>query len=190
MGALYPCRTTVDRQNRMYKEATADRILAAQKSEEAFIALYNMYVQRVFRFALSKCRNRELAEDMTSETFISVLNKINTYTPTGAPFSSWLFQIAFNHIRTYWRREKSPPMDIALINELIPAAEGNEKEWIDFFLSLDLLKEEDRNILLMKYVDDLSNKDIAKMLGITQNSCTVKIHRAKERAQSYLTTYE
>ncbi len=170
----------------MYKEVSAKLITAAQQSEDAFIELYRVYTQRVFRFALARTRDRHLAEDMTSETFLTVLNKIHTYTPTGAAFSSWLFQITLNHIRAHYRREKSPPMDIAMIEELIPAATGNSQRWLDLFLALDRLSDEDRDILLMKYVDDLANQEIAEVLGISPNTATVRIHRAKERAQKYL----
>ncbi|PIW37314.1 MAG: hypothetical protein COW24_00855 [Candidatus Kerfeldbacteria bacterium CG15_BIG_FIL_POST_REV_8_21_14_020_45_12] len=174
----------------MYSEAKAELIQAAKQSEEAFIELYQLYVQRVFRFALSRTRNQQLAEDITSETFLTLLNKLHTYTPTGAAFSSWLFQIALNHIRTHWRKEKSPPLDIDSLADLIPSASGNHKDWLDLFLALDHLLEDDRNILLMKYVDDLPNQKIAEILKISPNSCTVRIHRAKERAQTYLQTYD
>lgn len=169
-----------------YHEASAELIRAAQQTEEAFIELYQGYVQRVFRFALVRTRNRELAEDITSETFLTVVQQLHSYTPTGAPFSSWLFQIALNHIRGHFRREKSPPVDIATVADILPSIGDHRQQWLDLFLALDHLSEADREILLLKYVDDLSNQEVAKILQLSPNTATVRMHRAKERLQHYL----
>lgn len=174
----------------IYHEASRELIERAKYSEEAFIELYNQYVTRVLRFLLVKTGQREVAEDITQETFVTVLKKLNTYTVRGAPFSTWLFQIALNHLRmhcrTHHRTESLYDDEGEVVFDI--ATEGGEyrEAWMDFFIALRHLTDEDQNLLLMKYIDDRSNGEIAKTLDISTITCGVKIHRALNRLQRHL----
>ncbi|MDP3970804.1 MAG: RNA polymerase sigma factor [bacterium] len=171
----------------MNKEVSFELIESAKQSEADFIQLYRHYVKRVFRFLLARTSNKELAEDLTQETFLTVLNKIVNYTPSGAPFSSWLFQIAINHARMHFRKHKNYQFtDIEAIAEILPNQPTYQQEWMDFYLALYKLTDADQELLLMKYVDDMPNQNIAEVLGISENSCGVKLHRALKRLQNFL----
>ena len=123
-----------------YHEAPPELIERAKRSEEAFIELYNQYVGRVLRFLLVKTGQREVAEDITQETFVTVLQKLNTYIVRGAPFSVWLFQIALNNVRMYYRKNHASATS-RLFNDDgeilfdIPKESGEHKHlWMDFFI--------------------------------------------------------
>ena len=170
-----------------YQEISPDSIESAKSSEAAFIQLYEHYGQRVFRFLMARTGNIQLAEDLTQETFITVLSKLHTYSNTGAKFSSWLLQIALNHARMYFRKHnKTEMVEIETIQELWPAAPTHHTEWMDFFLALQKLPENEQAILVMKYVEDMPNQDIADALEISPNACGVQLHRALKRLQEYL----
>lgn len=170
-----------------YPEASAEQIEAAKHSEEQYIELYRMYVQRVHRFVLSRTGDVHLAEDITQETFVSMLRKLTTYTPTGAPFSSWLFQIALNHIRMHMRkRSNQPNIDLEVIPEITQSAQDHTAEWLDVWQALHKLNDKDQELLIMKYIDGMSNQEIATVMQISTNGCGVKLHRALQRLQEYL----
>lgn len=169
-----------------YPEASIELITAAQEDEEQFVALYQMYSKRVFQFVLSRTADVQLAEDLTQETFISVLRKLHTYTPGKAAFSSWLFTIALNHIRMYFRKHKIKTVDITELAHALPADTEHHIEWLDIASALQQLSVKDQELLRMKYLDDVSNKDIAEILNISPNKCGVQIHRALKRLQKYV----
>lgn len=170
-----------------YKEIDPQIIESAKTSEDAFIQLYQHYGQRVLRFLISRTRSVEVAEDLTQETFITVLSKLNTYSDTGAKFSSWLLQVAMNHARMHFRQQgNKEPENLDSMLDLIPEGKNYQTEWMDFFLGLDKLSDEEQNILLMKYVEDMSNQEIAETMQISPNTCGVQLHRALKQLQQYL----
>lgn len=173
-----------------YHEAPRELIERAKHSEEAFIELYNQYATRVLRFLLVKIGQREVAEDIAQETFLTVLQKLNTYTVRGAPFSTWLFRIALNHVRMHYRRYRTTESlhdeEGEVIFDIAKESSEHQHVWMDFFIALRHLTDEDQNLLLMKYIDDRSNGEIAKTLDISTITCGVKIHRALKRLQRHL----
>lgn len=170
-----------------YQDIAPDVIEAAKTQEDAFIQLYRHYGDRVLRFLISRTGNRPLAEDLTQETFMTLLQKLPLYTNTGAKFSSWLLQIALNHLRMHFRKHSNAATTtIETLGDIFPAQEGHQTEWMDFFTALHKLSDDEQNILVMKYVEDLSNQDIAQHLNISPNTCGVQIHRALTQLQTYL----
>lgn len=170
-----------------YREIAPEIVEAAKSDEQAFIQIYQQYGQRVLRFLVSRTGNTALAEDLTQETFITLLTKLDTYSNTGAPFSSWLLQIAMNHLRMHFRKSNNAQsVDLDLMGDSTADNPNHKTEWIDFFLALHKLSEVDQHILMMKYVDDMSNQDIAEALHISPNTCGVQIHRALSQLQKYL----
>src|SRR5437762_1425707 len=79
----------------------------AKEDPDAFGALYDRYFPQIYRFAYSRVRDQSLAEDVTSEVFFKALRNIKRYTYSGHPFSSWLYQITLNAIRSEGTRLNS-----------------------------------------------------------------------------------
>ncbi len=90
----------------------------AQKDPAQFGPLYDGYIQRVYRFLLARTANPADAEDLTSQTFLTAVEKINEYRPNGH-FSAWLFRIARNkQIDLYRKRKKQADIEL---DENLPA---------------------------------------------------------------------
>jgi len=85
-----------------------DDVLAvrARHDRDAFAELYRRYRVPIYRFALSRLRRREEAEDVTSEVFVKALRAIDRYQPGRAPFWAWLYRIASNAIVDQARRRR------------------------------------------------------------------------------------
>ena len=77
----------------------------AQKNPEQFARLYDRYIQRVYRFLLARTASPAEAEDLTSQTFLTAVEKLGKYHPDGH-FSAWLFRIALNKQIDLFRKKK------------------------------------------------------------------------------------
>src|SRR5579859_605724 len=117
----------------MHPEAGADLVERARHDRAAFGEIYDLYVRRVYAFCLSHTGNKEVAEDVTSQTFERALGAIARYEHRGAPLSSWLFRIAANLIRDRGRRESrvvllgdDPPPE----SRLEGPSETSPEEWV------------------------------------------------------------
>lgn len=168
-----------------YQDIDPQIIERAKHDQEAFIQLFQHYADRTLRFLLVHTRDKQLAEDLTQETFITVMKKLYTYRVTDAPFSSWLFQIALNHLRSYMRVKSHRSTEN--IDQLFHlSTRADHTQWIDFFSALERLHPDDQFLLTLKYIDDMPNTEIATTLGISPNACAVRIHRALNELHTYL----
>ena len=167
-------------------------IEAAQANKTTFVELYDLNFEKIHRFIRSRVSDQELAQDLTSETFIKALENINKYTYTGKPFSAWLYRIAINNINEHFRKNKKQheimerkwqeigdkfdSADLGLKNE--EEAQAQLAQIKDLNQSLQKLKPHEHDIITLKYYEDLSYKEIAETLNITISNVGVKLTRA------------
>jgi RNA polymerase sigma-70 factor, ECF subfamily len=90
----------------MAEEATGEQVEHARRNRVAFGHLYDLYVRRIYGFALAHTSSREDAEDVTAQTFERALARIAGYEDRGVPFSAWLFRIASNLLVDRARRKR------------------------------------------------------------------------------------
>lgn len=150
----------------------------------AFGALYDQYMPQIYRFVTLRIGgNREEAEDLTHEVFVSAWQNISTYAERGFPLSSWLYQIARNRIIDHFRTKKSdvPLDDYVTIEE----HDGEIGPDIDAAMTLarvqeaiTKLGEEQQTVLIMRFVDDRPTSEVAKVLGKTEGAVRLVQHRA------------
>jgi len=155
---------------------------AKKRDREAFGILYDQYSPAIYRFILLKTGNKASTEDMTHQVFLSAWQSIENYQSRGFPFSSWLYRIAHNTVIDYYRTEKKH-FNLETIEEA--AVSSNLEEKIDQELELNLIKSaikelstEQQTVLIMKFVEDLTNKEIAAVLGKNEGAIKVAQHRS------------
>jgi len=145
-----------------------------------FETLYETHAPRVFRFAISLCGNRALAEDITSETFTRVWtarSRLELSTVTG-----YLLTIA-RHLYLQGRTRDMRQADLAA--EPVDRGPGphlqaeGRAELSAVLADLQTLPEPDRAALLMRATDQLPYDEIAAALGISVGAAKVKVHRAR-----------
>src|SRR5258708_7671392 len=85
---------------------------AAQKDPAKFGALYDTHFERIYAFVARRMRDRDKAEDLTSEVFHKALANLKSYTWTGAPFAAWLYRIAANAVADFSKRSAREPMNV------------------------------------------------------------------------------
>jgi RNA polymerase sigma-70 factor (ECF subfamily) len=163
-------------------------------SEESFLKAFDEYSDTLFRHASFRISNRERAMDITQDTFIKAWD----YVRKGQKVQEWksfLYRVLNNLIIDEYRRKKEQSLD-ALIEEdpfhanasLAVDSRVAHEDHLDEELLLDKvrtyipqLSEEHQVVLTLKYVEDLSPKEIALRIGTTENAASVRVHRAIEQ---------
>lgn len=148
---------------------------------ERFGELYDRYIRRIYTFIYYKTLHKETAEDLTSDTFIKALKNISSF-DVERSFSSWLYKIAQNTVIDYYRTRKQT-VDINDIWDL--AADGDIEHDADVRLGLERVKEYlgrlptlQRDIVIMRVWQNMSYREIAEVVGKSEESLRVTFSRA------------
>lgn len=165
---------------------------AQRGDREAFGTLYDLYISKIYRFVYLKVSDKTEAEDITQQVFIRAWENINSFVFQGFPFSSWLYRIAHNAIVDSYRTKKNTvaielvsESEIAYITEHTKALD-TKQEMLRVMRALKKLKSDEQSILVMRFIDELSNKEVASALGKTEGSVRVIQHRALKQLKKYL----
>jgi RNA polymerase sigma-70 factor (ECF subfamily) len=159
-------------------------LLAAQGDQEAFGALYERYVGRIYNYIYYRTGNQHDAEDLTARVFFRALRHIENYTDRGLPFSAWLYRIAHNLVAN-WHRDNSRRKEVPL-EEIILVRQGIEHPEILLMQSeeqeslLDIIRElppERQQLLILKFVEHLSNAEIGQIMGRSEGAVKSLYHR-------------
>jgi len=157
---------------------------AKEGEAEAFGLLYDFYMPRIYRFILFKVGRREEAEDLTHQTFLKAWENIERYESRGYPFSSWLYRIARNNVIDEHRRFvpklsiEDIPQDLLVKDELQEAQVDAKMELDALLVAIGKLKEIEQEVLVMRFVDDLTHLEVAKTIGKSEGATKVIQHRA------------
>lgn len=167
-------------------------VRAAQADRAAFAALYRRYVDRVYGYAYYLLGDHHDAEDVTERTFLSALSAIDRFRERGATFRAWLFRIAHNEaanaLRTRARRrtdlldaEASAAPDTDLAGMATRADEGRR-----LWQALAALADDRRQVLVLRFVDGLSAREIGIVLRRSEGAVRVLQHRALRQLATLL----
>ncbi len=168
----------------------------AQTGDAAcFGRLYDHYLTPIYRFIALKVGTRQEAEDLAHEVFVSAWQKLPTYQVQGFPFSSWLYKIARNRVIDYYRTKKVHVSidDEVAVDEDLFAAQSGVDEALDTGLDIAAVKEamqqltpEQREVVQLRFLDELSPAEIAKVLDKREGTVRIIQHRAILKLKSIL----
>ncbi|HSO26753.1 MAG TPA: sigma-70 family RNA polymerase sigma factor [Anaerolineales bacterium] len=158
-------------------------VAQARKDPQAFAALYDLYVDRIYAYAYRRSGDVALAQDITSATFEKALRHIRRYKWQKKSFVAWLYTIARNEsVRLYRETARTT------LTAVQPVAQQDVEQTVDqrqresrLRLALADLSEADREIITLRYFEDLSSAEVAEVLNISVNNVYVRLHRALER---------
>lgn len=152
-------------------EAAKERLLveAAQKDPARFGELYEAHFERVYAFIARRVRDRDAAEDLTSEVFHRALAGLPRFDWRGIPFAVWLLRIASNLIVDRWKRVgrevlEDPPEPVV---EICPVEVERRAR---LFRMVQTLPEDQRRVVVMRFAEEKSIKEIAGELGRTEGA--------------------
>lgn len=149
---------------------------AINGDQQAFGQIYDAHMDELFRFIYARVEDRQTAEDITSDVFLKAWEKLDSYEIRGAPFRAWLYRIARNAVIDHYRtRKQEAPLE-AVINttdeDSMPVAQkvslSLESETV--LTAMHEITDDQRNVLILKFVQNLTTKEVAKILGKRQGA--------------------
>ncbi len=163
---------------------------AIKGEASAFGLLYDKYQPQIYRFVYLKVGHREEAEDLTHQIFLKAWQKIDKYEHRGFPFSSWLYQISRNQIIDLYRTQKKT----SDLEDIVELGENDAQlEKIDVKLetervqkAISLLKDEYQDVIIMRFVEELSYEEMSEILDKPQTTVRVLQHRAIKQLKDIL----
>ena len=159
-------------------------IALAKEEPEVFGTLYERYVGNIYNYIYYRTGNHHDAEDLTARTFHRAMRHFPRYVDRGAPFSAWLYRIAHNVVAN-WHRDRSRQRVISLedipvpaVKREDPAAIAQEKDQQEELLeAVRRLPADRQQLLVMKFVEQMSNIEIARVMGRTEGAIKSLYHR-------------
>ena len=159
-------------------------VRAAQADHAAFATLYRRYLDRVHGYSFYLLGDHHDAEDATERTFVAVLGAIDGYRDEGATFRSWLFRIAHNQLANTLRSRSRQRVE-SLDGVPEPAASDDPAGMASLAddarrlrAAVASLSEDRRQVVILRFVDGLSAREIGEVLGRSEGAVRVLQHRA------------
>lgn len=158
--------------------------LAQRGDRDALEELYLIHFDRIYGYLHLSVGNRHDAEDLTTQTFMKMLESIKKFRWQSAPFSAWLFRIAHNLAMDHFRasRRLQPEEEVPEpVGEEEPSAEAAAMQSLGQQSMLELiedLSQDQKQVLTLKFVFNLKNAEVATILGKTEGAIKSLQHRA------------
>lgn len=154
----------------------------ARSDPEAFARLYDEFLPVVYRYVIRRVTNKEVAEDITSQTFEKALRSIKTL-KKGTSFKIWLYRIAGNTVIDYYRsRGKHQTYSLAEAQDVANGKSGQAVEKVENRVSvlalMEDLPESHRTALVLHFLEGLSVDEMAEVLGTSRSACYMRVYRA------------
>src|SRR5436853_5713585 len=186
--------TSMERNVDESAEHIRDLVARGQQGDrDALEELYLIHFDRIYSYLHVSVGNRHDAEDLTTQTFLKMLEKIGSFKWQSAPFSPWLFRIAHNlsmdHFRA--RRRWQPEEEVPEVpGEEEPSAELQAMQSIGRQSMLELIEDlspEQQQVLTLKFVFNFPNGDVATILGKTEGAIKSRQRRVPVSLQKQVT---
>ena len=165
-------------------ESDLDLVKRAKKDPAAFGYLYERYVTKIYNYVYYRVGNHHDAEDLTSRVFHRALTHIKDYADRGVPFSAWLYRIAHNLVAN-WHRDHARRQNLALEDVTLVGDALEMPEWVTetneerrrLLKAIRHLPEERQELLILKFVEQLSNAEVGHVMGRTEGAIKSLYHR-------------
>lgn len=168
-------------------EITDDNVvtLASSGNAEAFSYLYEQNVKRIYNYIYYRIGSEQDAEDLTARVFHRAFGHIGSYEEKGVPFSAWLYRIAHNLIAN-WHRDNFRRREVSLDDQIDLPHHGDlpermmerNQEQEMLLKAIRNLSPDRQQLILLKYLEDLSNAEIAVIMRRTEGAIKSLYHRS------------
>lgn len=173
--------------NKAFKNTSDEelvRLYVESQRNTYFEELYDRYVDKVYRKCLSFVKDPVQAEDFTHDIFLRLVLKIGSF-KEHAKFSTWLYSITYNYCMDQMRvakKQAEVPLDENFdLEEDDDDSELAEMQAGELKKALQKIDPDEKAILLMKYQDDFSIKEIAETFNLSESAVKMRLMRTKEK---------
>jgi len=162
-------------------------IEAAQNDPSRFAELYELNFHRVYAYVARRVRERAEIQDLTAQVFHQALANLAKFKWKGAPFVAWLYRIAANAIADQARQKLRESGEPNLSSESVTATDLEAVERrARLFSAVDKLPEDQRRVIVMRFADEKSIREIAEALGRSEGAVKQLQFRALENLHNRL----
>ena len=158
-----------------------------------FLVLYDRYFSRVYTYMRYRSPDALTADDLTAQTFEQALAKIASYDPQKAPFAAWLFAIARNLVNDSFRRRKRiewlslEGVESQAVQTDSPEVQAElADEQRRLLAALKTLPADKCDLLALKFAGEMTNREIARITGMSEQNVGVTLHRAIKKLRKQL----
>lgn len=162
-----------------------------QEKKDAFAEIYRTYLDRIYRFVYFLVHDEALAEDITQNTFLKAWDKTKDFDEKRGTMQAYLYAIARNLVIDNQRKKKTMLLSVE-VEGIIPSDENLEEQLVqkeeetELKKVLKILPEDDREIVVLKYFEDMDYKEISKVVNKKEGAIRVKLFRALKVIKEYL----
>lgn len=156
-----------------------------QSDAEVFGGLYEQYLPKVFQYISYRVTDKNMAEDLTSAVFEKALTKFKSFNPERASFATWIFTIARNTIIDYYRGrsreleyQKETQVQMTVQYDSPEEEAGRAEEVRKLHACLAKLNNNEKDIITLKFGSEMTNREIAKMLKLSESNVGTILCRA------------
>jgi RNA polymerase sigma-70 factor, ECF subfamily len=153
-----------------------------------FVHYYNEFKNKIFAYFFFRVGfDRKVAEDLTSEAFLKAYKNFDSFDET-KPFQPWIFRISHNHLVNYYKTSKREvPIDTIAEPLKYTQVEIEERFEVNRVLNkIDAMDDEEKEVLLLKFAQELSNAEIAELLDKEDGAIRTQISRCLTKLRRIL----
>lgn len=164
---------------------------AAKGDPQSFARLYDLHVDRVYRYVFYRVSDIGVAEDLTQEVFLRGWKALHRFRRTGSPFVAWLLTIAHNLVIDHYRSRKH---ELSLEADIVPSDSATtpqqvaEVRWEQQRLqdAIRQLRPEQQQVIVLHFIEGFEYSEIAALLGKSEGAVRVIQHRALKELRRIL----
>lgn len=143
---------------------------ATRGNRDAIAQLYEVFVERIYRYMSYRVDSDADAEDLTAEVFVKMVEGLPQYTPTGVPFEVWLYRIASARVIDYRRKTSRRPINELTDNISDDAISPEDRvqsqeEAEEMRQAFSLLNDEQQQVLILRIIERKSHQEVADVIG-------------------------
>lgn len=164
---------------------------ARQGDAGAISTLYQEFSPAIYRYIMYRVPAEGDAEDLTAEVFLRMVEALPGYQPTGAPFEAWLYRIAAARVADFYRRRGR--REVSPLSDMLADDEPQPEERLEARIEMDTLREalarlsdDEQTLLLLRFVENKSHREVAEILGKSENAVKTAQYRALTRLAELL----
>ncbi len=175
-----------------YAQYSIDQLIdlvIQNKDINAFGTIYDIYIDTVYNKVLSMVQSKEIAKDLTHDIFIKIYMNLKKFEHK-SKFSTWIYAITYNYCHDYFRKKtKYPVVNIDTIPENQNETIYADDDFIDNIRQVNIeqlkfclnkIAPQQKILLLMKYQDNISIREIMKILSLKESAVKMRLKRARE----------
>jgi RNA polymerase sigma-70 factor (ECF subfamily) len=151
---------------------------------DALRYLYLRYADNVYGYVCSIVRDEYEAEDVTQHIFAKLLTSLARYQPRVVPFSAWILRVAHNAAIDHVRARRPVPVEDVLAADAPDERDGGRERFADLRLALAALPEEQRDVIVLRFLVGLTPGEVAERMGRTEDAVHGLQHRGRRRLRN------